>query len=195
MHRKTGSAGFTLVEVLMVVALIGVLASIAIPTFRSYQAKTRRSEAFANLSAVARAQTAYFATKGIFHGTGLSWPDPGPYGGLGAHRMTWDAASESAFAQLGWAPEGQVYYSYETNTPEVPVSGCTCQVCFSATAFGDVDANGQVSALMYSHPQPDGGGGFDECPSRLFPFWAPTRLGSASSVYDEVAINRSNDEF
>lgn len=195
MHRTRCAAGFTLVEVLMVVALIGVLASVAIPTFRSYQAKTRRSEAFANLNAVARSQTTFYATKGIFHGTGLSWPDPTPYGGLGAHKMTWDPASESAFSQLGWAPEGQVFYSYETNTPEVPGSGCTCNTCFSATAFGDVDNNGQVSALMYSHPEPDGGGGMDECPARLFPYWAPTRPGSTSSVYDEVAINRSNDEF
>jgi len=195
MRRTNGSAGFTLVEVLIVVALVGVLASIAIPTFMSYQARSRRSEAFANLSAIAHSQTSFQATKGYFHGTGLSWPDPTPYGGLGVHRMDWDNASESAFAGLGWAPEGRVYYSYETNTPEVPGSGCTCNVCFSATAFGDVDENGQTSALMYSHPEPNGGGGFDECPSRLFAYWAPTRLGTADSVYDEVAINRSNDEY
>jgi prepilin-type N-terminal cleavage/methylation domain-containing protein len=195
MRRTRSHAGFTLVEVLIVVALVGVLASVAIPSFLSYQARTRRSEAYANLSAVARSQTALYAVKGLYHGTGLSWPDPLPYGGLGAHRMTWDAASESAYAELGWAPEGQVYYSYETNTPEVPGSGCTCNVCFTATAFGDVDDNGQTSAIMYSHPEPAVGGGMNECPSRLFPFWAPTRLGSSSPVYDEVAVNRSNDEY
>ena len=195
MSRTRSSAGFTLIEMMMVVALIGVLASVAIPTYLGYQAKSRRSEAYGNLSAVAHAQTTFYATKGIYHGTGLSWPDPTSYGGLGAHKMTWDPASESAFAELGWAPEGQVYYSYETNTPEVPGSGCSCEVCFSATAFGDVDKNGQVSALMYSHPEADGGGGFDECPARLFPFWAPTRLGSTDTVYDEVAVNRSNDEY
>ena len=195
MRRTRSSAGFTLIELMIVVALIGVLASVALPGFLAYQAKTRRTEAYANLKAVASSETAFYATKGFYHGTGLSFPDPTAYGGLGAHRMIWDAASETAYSQLGWAPEGQVYYSYETNTPEVPGSGCSCDVCFSATAFGDVDANGQVSALMYSHPQPDGGGGYDECPSRLFPFWAPTRLGSSSPVYDEVAVNRSNDEF
>ena len=195
MRRTKQSAGFTLIEVMIVVALIGVLASVAIPGFLTYQARTRRSEAYANLSAVALSQTAFHAVKGLYHGTGLSWPDPVPYGGLGASRMLWDAASEAAFSELGWAPEGQVFYSYETNTPEVPGSGCTCSVCFSATAFGDVDENGQVSAVMYSHPEPDGGGGFDECPARLFPFWAPTRLGTANTVYDEVAVNRSNDEY
>lgn len=195
MRRTRSSAGFTLVEVMIVVALIGVLASVAVPSFIAYQAKSRRSEAYSNLRAIASSQSSFYATKGVYYGTGLSWPDPAGYGGLGAHRMTWDAPSESAYSQLGWSPEGQVYYSYETNTPEVPGSGCTCSLCFSATAFGDVDENGQVSALMYSHPEPDGAGGFDECPSRLFPFWAPTRLGSTNAVYDEVAVNRSNDEY
>jgi prepilin-type N-terminal cleavage/methylation domain-containing protein len=195
MRRTAVHAGFTLVEVMIVVALIGVLASVAVPGFITYQARTRRSEAYVNLNAVAQAEKAFYAVRGIYHGTGLSWPDPLPYGGPGTMRMAWDAASEAAYAELGWAPEGEVYYSYETNTPEVAGSGCTCNVCFSATAFGDVDGNGQVSAVMYSHPEPDGGGGFDECPSRLFPFWAPTRLGTANTVYDEVAVNRSNDEF
>jgi prepilin-type N-terminal cleavage/methylation domain-containing protein len=195
MRRTKAGAGFSLIELMIVCALIGVLASIAIPSFLSYQARTRRGEAYANLNAVAKSQTALYATRGLYHGTGLSWPDPVPYGGLGTKRMNWDAASEAAFAELGWKPEGEVFYSYETNTPEVPGSGCTCNVCFSATAFGDVDDNGQVSAVMYSHPEPNGGGGFDECPARLFPFWAPTRLGTGTSVYDEVAVNRSNDEY
>jgi type IV pilus assembly protein PilA len=195
MRRTKVHAGFTLVELMIVVALLGVLASVAVPGFMSYQARTRRSEAYSNLKAVAEAQVAFYALRGLYHGTGLSWPDPVPYGGLGTGKMTWDAASDAAYADLGWAPEGEVYYSYETNTPDVAGSGCTCTNCFSATAFGDVDANGQVSAVMYSHPEPDGGGGFDECPSRLFPFWAPTRLGTANTVYDEVAVNRTNDEY
>jgi prepilin-type N-terminal cleavage/methylation domain-containing protein len=194
MSRVTRSSGFTLVEVLIVVALIGVLATVAVPGFLSYQARSRRAEAYVNLQAIAHSQLSYFAVKGFFHGTGLSYPDPVGYGGLGTTKMTWDAASETAFSQLGWAPEGGVLYSYETNTPSVAGSGCTCNECFTSTAFGDVDANGTVSAVMYSHPQ-DIGGVILECPARTFPLWAPTRLGTTHSIYDEVAINRSNDEF
>ena len=193
MRRMGQLAGFTLVEVTIVVALIGVLASVAVPGFLSYQARARRSEAYVNLRAVAESQKSFYAVRGFYHGTGLSWPAPPP-SGLGTVRMNWDAASEAAYSELGWAPEGQVYYSYETNTPEVAGSGCACSVCFSATAFGDVDANGQVSAVMYSHPEPNGGG-FDECPARFRPFWAPTRPGSASPVYDEVAVQRLIDEY
>jgi len=196
MRRTRQSAGFTLVEVMIVVALIGVLASVAIPGFLSYQARTRRSEAYANLKAVAESETAFYAVKGFYHGTGLPFPDftAPPYGVLGTHKMTWDAASEAAFSELGWAPEGEVYYSYETNTPDIDVA-CNCNVCFTATAYGDVDANGFPSAVMYVHPEPDGGGGFDDCPTTLFGFGAPTRLGTLDPVYDEVAVNRSNDEY
>jgi prepilin-type N-terminal cleavage/methylation domain-containing protein len=194
MRRVANHSGFTLVEVLIVVALIGVLASVAVPGFISYQARARRAEAYLNLQAVARSQLSNYAVKGVFVGTGLSFPDPTPYGGLGAGKMSWDAASSTAFSELGWAPEGKVYYSYETNTPSVAGSGCTCNECFTATAFGDVDANGVVSALMYSHPQ-DIGGILLECPARTVPLWAPTRLGTSHSIYDEVAVNRSNDEY
>ena len=101
-HRRND--GFTLVELMIVVALIGVLAAIAIPSFLSYQARSRRTEAFTNLSALARTQKTLQATKGAYHDSGLPFPDSLPYGGLGAHKMDWDAASEAAFGELGWAP-------------------------------------------------------------------------------------------
>jgi type II secretory pathway pseudopilin PulG len=131
------------VELMMVVALIGVLSAIAIPSFMNYQARSRRSEAFVNLAAVARVQKTYQATKGEYFDTGgLPWPDytAAPYGALGTHKMDWDAASEAAWGGLGWAPEGDVYYSYQSNVC------CNDGLCFTASAYGDVDADGLGSA-------------------------------------------------
>ena len=46
--------GFTIIELMITAALIGVLAAIAIPSFMSYQLRTKRSEAMTNLAGIGR---------------------------------------------------------------------------------------------------------------------------------------------
>ncbi len=52
--------GFTLIELMIVVAIIGILAAIAIPNFLKYQAKSRQAEAKTNLGGIFVAETSYF---------------------------------------------------------------------------------------------------------------------------------------
>jgi len=52
--------GFTLIELMIVVAIIGILAAIAIPNFLKFQAKSKQSEAKTNLKAAFTAETSYF---------------------------------------------------------------------------------------------------------------------------------------
>ena len=79
-------AGFTLVELMISVAIIGILAAIAIPAFTTYQLRAKRSEAFANLSAIARSEEGYFVTNGSYVDTGNSYP-----GGVGPLKRQWTA--------------------------------------------------------------------------------------------------------
>lgn len=58
---KIRSGGFTLVEIMIVVTIIGILAAIAIPNFLSYQSKARQSEVKMHLQAIHSAQSTYFA--------------------------------------------------------------------------------------------------------------------------------------
>ncbi len=66
--RARRSAGFTLIELMLTVALIGVLAAIAIPSFQRYSLRSKRVEAIVALSTVDRIQTGYFNLKGVYAG-------------------------------------------------------------------------------------------------------------------------------
>ena len=58
--------GFTLIELMVAVAIIGVLAAIAVGLFRGYAMRAQQSEAKELLSSIYTAESAYFAEKGTY---------------------------------------------------------------------------------------------------------------------------------
>jgi len=63
-----GKKGFTLIELMIVVAIIGILAAIAIPNFMKFQARSRQSEARTNLKSLFTAELSYWAQYGSLGG-------------------------------------------------------------------------------------------------------------------------------
>jgi type IV pilus assembly protein PilA len=62
---KSGK-GFTLIELMIVVAIIGILAAIAIPSFLRFQAKAKQSEVRQNLGAIYTAYQTYYTDYSTF---------------------------------------------------------------------------------------------------------------------------------
>jgi prepilin-type N-terminal cleavage/methylation domain-containing protein len=117
--------GFTLIELMMVTGIIGLLASIAIPTFMQYQSRARTSEAKATLGAIYTGEIVYFT-------------EEGRYGSLG---------------EIRYVLTGSNRYTYRTGAAgiagggnaNVTTPGLTQDT--SNASFGTVEAEGTVVAM------------------------------------------------
>lgn len=72
---KTRSTGFTLIELMIAVAILGILASVALPSYQSYLRKSRRADAFVALSRIQLAEEKWRAnnpTYGTLANIGVS---------------------------------------------------------------------------------------------------------------------------
>jgi len=74
-NRNSGLDGFSIIEMLIVLAVLGILAAIAVPTFLGQRTKAMRSEAIANLESLRLLEEQYFAENGCYYMTGGTCTD------------------------------------------------------------------------------------------------------------------------
>lgn len=149
--RSRLRAGFTLIELMIVVVIIGILAVVAIPAFSSYVQRSRMAEGFAFLGEIRQREEAYRAEFGQYV-TAPYHPQMSPQMGTVSG---WQAAPlPLGWTQLGAAPDGPTRFIFETSadTPGMVPVGCPAGLgltdfSYCAHAEVDLDSDG-VSAWL-----------------------------------------------
>ena len=156
-HTKN-RRGFTLIELMIVVAILAILGTVAVVAYRGYVERSKNSEATSILADIRLKQEAYRST---FHqfadvSDGTWIPDGNP----DANARSWedgvDAALLLRWNQLGVRPDHGVYFSYycEAGPPgTAPAEFADLDIenendfWFAARAMQDLDEDGSCAGF------------------------------------------------
>ena len=123
---RTRAAGFTLIEVMIVVAIIGILAAIALPNYKNYIRRGQQPEAFNALSDYRTKMEQYYQDNRNYGSTGTVCAD-----------------NTTANSWNGFAPAGAKYFTFTCATSNT-------QQAYTITATG---SGGQVKTDVYAIDQ------------------------------------------
>jgi type IV pilus assembly protein PilA len=178
-HQQGGSTmckafrkqeGFTLIELMIVVAIIGILAAIAIPNFLTYQLKSRQSEAKTNLQAIKTSEVSFQAERGCYIGVTVETGQPlaaagtkiapWPWGvgaGPTAPGTLWCTAVYTGFfADIGFKATGNVMYVYGVDgktvaAPGIYTTAVSCPLAIAGTGAAGAAGNNNFVAMAQTN--------------------------------------------
>ena len=156
-HRSL-RRGFTLIELMIVVAIIGILAAVAIPAFMKYIRRSKTTEALMNVRKLYDSSVSYYESEHAnqagqilakqFPATQTMTPTPvgtccsatGQKCAPASYAASWSTATWQA---LNFSVDDPFYYSYQYDS-----SGTDTTSAFTATASGDLTCDGANFSLF-----------------------------------------------
>jgi type IV pilus assembly protein PilA len=174
--RITKAQGITLIELMIVVAIIGILAAIAIPNFLQYQLRAKTSEAKTNVQAIKTGMIALQAERSCAATMAAS---PGAAAPVGGASTAWAAGAivpvpllcaappavgtfAGQFIDIGFVPAGPVRYAYSVASFVAPTTATIgAQGCVAANTVlptGVAGAAGNAGWLVGASGDLDGAG-------------------------------------